>query len=103
MRVDVTNPGTVTQAVEYAMSRWSTLSGLVNCVGITGISGINTHEIPLEDFQLVLEVNLVGAFVLTQAVLPAMVEEAYGRILHVVSIAGKEGNAGMASYSASKA
>jgi 3-oxoacyl-[acyl-carrier protein] reductase len=41
--------------------------------------------------------------VASQAVLPGMLEQNYGRILHVASIAGKEGNAGMAAYSATKA
>jgi 3-oxoacyl-[acyl-carrier protein] reductase len=103
MRVDVTNPEMVAGAVELAMDHWSDLTGLINCVGITGITGVNAHEVSLENFRLVLDVNLVGAFILTQAVLPTMVEEGYGRILHVASISGKEGNAGMASYSASKA
>ena len=56
-----------------------------------------------DDFRRVLEINLIGAFVLSQAVLGALREAGYGRILHIASIAGKEGNAGMVSYSASKA
>ena len=75
---------------------------LVNCVGITGLSGIPAGEVPTEDFMHVLQVNLVAAFALTQLVLPSMLAAGYGRIVHVASIAGKEGNPGMASYSASK-
>jgi len=48
-------------------------------------------------------INLRGAFLLSRAVIPAMASRGYGRVLHVASIAGKEGNAGMVAYSASKA
>src|SRR4029453_1354734 len=54
-------------------------------------------------FDAVYAINLKGALIVSQAVLPHMIEKKYGRILHVASIAGKEGNAGMAAYSATKA
>lgn len=57
----------------------------------------------MDDFDHVIAVNLRGAFVLSQAVLPHLLDHGYGRLLHVASIAGKEGNAGMVSYSAAKA
>ena len=47
--------------------------------------------------------NVKGALLITQAVIPHMLEQGYGRILHIASIAGKEGNAGMAAYSSAKA
>jgi len=46
---------------------------------------------------------LRGEFLLSKAVLPHMLARKYGRVLHVASIAGKEGNAGMTAYSATKA
>jgi NAD(P)-dependent dehydrogenase (short-subunit alcohol dehydrogenase family) len=79
------------------------IDALVNCAGITGKTNIPAHEVPLEDFDRVLALNLRAALTLSQAVLPGMLERGYGRLLHVASIAGKEGNAGMASYSTSKA
>ncbi|MBB5791291.1 SDR family oxidoreductase [Jiangella mangrovi] len=79
------------------------LHALVNCAGTTGRTGHPTHEVDVDDFDLVYRVNLRGALLLSQAVLPGMVERGYGRVLHVASIAGKEGNAGMAAYSATKA
>jgi hypothetical protein len=48
-------------------------------------------------------VNVHGAFILGKAVLPTMLEQRYGRIVHIASISGREGNAGMLAYSASKA
>jgi 3-oxoacyl-[acyl-carrier protein] reductase len=101
--LDVRDPSQVTAAVAIGLSQWGKLSGLVNCVGITGQTGVITEEVDLADFRAVLDVNLIGAFLLTREVLPTLGAAGYGRILHIASIAGKEGNAGMAAYSASKA
>jgi 3-oxoacyl-[acyl-carrier protein] reductase len=64
---------------------------------------MRTHEVEVEDFDDVYRVNLRGAFLISKAILPHMVEQRYGRILHVASISGKEGNEGMAAYSSTKA
>jgi 2-dehydro-3-deoxy-L-rhamnonate dehydrogenase (NAD+) len=79
------------------------LDALVNCAGITGTTNVPAHEVELENFDRVIALNLRAALALSQAVLPGMLQRGYGRLLHVASIAGKEGNLGMAAYSASKA
>jgi len=79
------------------------IHAVVNCAGITGRTNVKGHEVDLADFDSVYRINLRGALVLSRAVLPAMLAQGYGRVLHVASIAGKEGNAGMAAYSATKA
>ena len=76
---------------------------LFNSAGIAGKTGIKTHEVPTEDFEHVYRVNLRGSFLMCKAVVPHMLQKGYGRILLMASIAGKEGNAGMVSYSATKA
>jgi len=101
--LDVTSHDDIPGAVGVAVDQWGVVDAMVNCVGITGITNRPSHDIPVSDFRRVIEINLVSAFVLTQAVLGPMVSRGYGRILHLASIAGKEGNAGMVSYSASKA
>lgn len=101
--LDVTDPASVRDGVDAAIARHGTLHAVLNCAGITGRTGVDSHEVPLDDFDRVVAVNLRGAFVLSQAVLPHLLDRGYGRLLHVASIAGKEGNAGMVSYSASKA
>lgn len=101
--LDVTDTESVDSAIASATAAQGRVDALVNCVGITGRTGLNSHEVPIPDFDSVLTVNLRGGFLLSRAVLPGMVERRYGRILHVASIAGKEGNAGMVSYSSSKA
>lgn len=100
---DVTSEASVTTAVAGLLSARNRIDVMINCAGITGITNTNAADIPFADFQKVVAVNLGGSFLMAKAVLPAMVRQGYGRILLVASIAGKEGNAGMCSYSASKA
>ena len=63
----------------------------------------NTEDVPWVDYLKVLEINLFGTIWLTQSVLPSMKANKYGRIVHIASIAGKEGNPGMSPYNTSKA
>jgi NAD(P)-dependent dehydrogenase (short-subunit alcohol dehydrogenase family) len=101
--LDVTRQETIAPAVADAVAAFGHIDALVNCAGIAGRTNIAAHEVDLADFDLVYRVNLRGALVLSQAVLPHMLKRRYGRVLHIASIAGKEGNAGMAAYSATKA
>ena len=100
---DVTDERTIAPAIDRIVAALGSLEALVNCAGITGKTNVKGHEVDLADFDAVYRINLRGALVAAQAVLPRMLAQNYGRILHVASIAGKEGNAGMAAYSASKA
>jgi len=76
---------------------------VINSAGVVGPNGINTTEVNVADFEKTCKINLTGSFLVTQYALKAMLPNKYGRILLIASIAGKEGNAGMACYSASKA
>ncbi len=100
--VDVTSEPEVAAALA-GLADWGSVDLLVNCAGITGRTNLKAHEVPLDDFERVLRINLVGCFVTSKLMLPAMLARGYGRVLHIASIAGKDGNAGMAAYSASKA
>ena len=100
---DVTSEDSVRAAVSDFIEAAGRVDILVNCAGIVGRTNIRSHEIDLADFDRVIAVNLRGSLITAQAVLPTMLERNYGRILHVASVAGKEGNAGMLAYSASKA
>jgi 3-oxoacyl-[acyl-carrier protein] reductase len=75
---------------------------VVNNAGIIGKVG-PIGSLDRSDLEHVLEVNLVGPFLISRAVLPAMRERRYGRIVNVASIAGKEGNPNLIPYSVSKA
>ena len=102
-KVDVTDPSAVNAAVAQLVAQKGRVDILVNCAGITGKTGIKSHEATLEDFDRVMNVNVRGPFILFQAVIPHMLVRNYGRVLHIASISGKEGNAGMLAYSTSKA
>jgi len=100
---DITDPASIDAAIASVVHSAGQIHGLVNCAGITGTTNIKGHEVSLEDFDRVYAINLRGALIVSQAILKHMLPFGYGRILHVASIAGKEGNAGMAAYSATKA
>jgi NAD(P)-dependent dehydrogenase (short-subunit alcohol dehydrogenase family) len=76
---------------------------LINSAGITGTTNVKSHEVDPANIELVFRVNFFGSYNMARAVIPGMLRQGYGRILHIASIAGKEGNAGMMAYSASKA
>jgi 2-dehydro-3-deoxy-L-rhamnonate dehydrogenase (NAD+) len=101
--VDVTNESQVNGVIAEVAGRFGRIDVLVNSAGVTGKTGIKSHEVELSDFRFVFDVNVVGSFLTSRAVLPHMLARQYGRILHIASISGKEGNAGMLAYSASKA
>ncbi|MBI4183277.1 MAG: SDR family oxidoreductase [Proteobacteria bacterium] len=101
--VDVTDEATIAPALDRVEGAFGPIRALVNSAGITGRTNVKGHEVTLDEFDRVCRVNLRGAMALSKAVLPRMLGQGYGRLLHIASIAGKEGNAGMAAYSASKA
>lgn len=101
--LDITSETEVESITGQVASDYGRIDILINCAGITGRTNILSHEVSLDDFRRVLEVNLVGSFLTSKYALPWMVKNKYGRILHIASISGKEGNAGMLAYSVSKA
>jgi len=101
--VDVTDLKAVETAVGNLVNQSSSIDILVNSAGITGITNVKSHEVDPANVNFVFQVNFFGSFNTARAVLPGMLRQNYGRILHIASIAGKEGNAGMMAYSASKA
>jgi len=100
---DVTSEEEVKAVVESVGNRYGRIDILINSAGITGATGIKSHETSTADLEQVFSVNFMGSYFTSKHVLPWMVRQQYGRILHIASIAGKEGNAGMLAYSASKA
>lgn len=100
---DITDEEAVSQVIDAIGGEFGRIDALVNCAGITGRTGIKSHEVAIDDFDRVFSVNVRGSFLVCRAVLPYMLQADYGRILNVASIAGKEGNAGMVAYSSSKA
>ncbi len=101
--VDITDLDAVTSAVIDFGNSVDHLDILVNAAGIVGKTNIKSHEVAIADFENVMNVNVKGCLTTFKAVAPYMLKQNYGRVLHIASISGKDGNAGMLSYSTSKA
>jgi NAD(P)-dependent dehydrogenase (short-subunit alcohol dehydrogenase family) len=99
---DVTSEADVETAVEEVRDRLGPVEILVNNAGITGKAG-RLWELTRADWDVVLAVNVIGPVLCSKAVVGAMRERRYGRIVNIASIAGKEGNPTLGPYSASKA
>jgi len=101
--LDITDEKQVRQTIEQVIEHFGTIDILVNSAGITGATNIKSHETDTENIRRIFDVNYYGSYFTSKYVLPYMLKQNYGRVLHIASIAGKEGNAGMLAYSSSKA
>ena len=99
---DVGDPASVAAARERTLQQFGRIDILINNAGIAG-SIAKTWETDVDDWRQVMRINLDGPFICSRAVVPLMIEQNYGRIVNIASIAGKEGNPNAAHYSASKA
>ena len=98
---DVTDAAAVTECVKKAVERFGKVDILVNNAGIwrTWSSFVHTS---IEEWKQYIDVNVMGTVYFTKAALPVMLENGWGRIVNVASVAGVYGNANMAHYSATK-
>ena len=100
--VDVASAESVDAATKSAVQQHGRIDILVANAGITG-PNYKSWEYPIDAWKQVIDINLTGVFLCCRAIVPYMLEQDYGRIVNVASIAGKEGNANASAYSASKA
>jgi 2-dehydro-3-deoxy-L-rhamnonate dehydrogenase (NAD+) len=101
--IDVTDEQLINKTIKKVMDLFGRIDILINCAGITGVVDGLSHEVSSDDLHKVFELNFMSSFYTTKAVIPQMLKMKYGRILHIASIAGKEGNIRMLAYSSSKA
>ena len=87
--------------IKNVISKFGKIDVLVNNAGITK-DGL-LMRMKKEDFESVIDVNLIGTFNITRNVIPYMVKAKSGRIVNIASVVGISGNAGQTNYSASKA
>ena len=102
IQVDVTDEASVNEALRKSEAAIGPVDILVTSAGIAGAS-LPIVEYPAEQWRRVLEVDLTGPFLCSKAVIAGMTARNYGRIVHIASVAGKEGNPNAGPYSAAKA
>lgn len=100
--VDVSDSQQIGTAINKSIRAFGRPSILVNNAGVSGPKA-NTWEYDEQAWRNTLEVNLTGTFLCAKAVIPHMLEADYGRIVNISSISGKDGNAMISAYAASKA
>ncbi|NJD02723.1 MAG: 3-oxoacyl-[acyl-carrier-protein] reductase [Ruminiclostridium sp.] len=98
---DVRNSDDVKAMVSAAVETFGSLDILVNNAGVTKDKPMAMMS--EEDWDLVLDINLKGAFFCTKLAAKQMIKQRSGRIVNIASVAGRYGNPGQANYSASKA
>ena len=101
--VDVTSEEETRRMARETLAGFGRIDILANCAGITRPTPL--VEISVDEWDLILNVDLKSVFLCTKAVLPAMIEQRYGRIIWISSVSGKQGGGvfGSAHYCAAKA
>ena len=100
--MDVTDLESVKNAAKQTKNTFGNIDILVCNAGIAGPS-LKTWEYPAKEWQQVIDIDLTGVFNCLHVVSPIMIEQKYGRIVNIASVAGKDGNPNAAPYSAAKA
>ena len=102
MQVDVRIEARVVEMAAAAVDNYGSIDILVNCAGV--LRATRVDEIAEAEWDLVVDVNLKGTFLCSKAVLPAMKERGFGRIVNISSSAGRSvSTLGGAHYTAAKA
>ena len=101
-QADVSNYQQVEEMVRKIVEDFNTIHILVNNAGIIP-QHYSIFDIPLEEWEKILAVNLTGVFNCTKAVVPVMIKNREGKIINISSVAGKMGGTVGPHYAASKA
>ncbi|HLQ83830.1 MAG TPA: 3-ketoacyl-ACP reductase [Pseudogracilibacillus sp.] len=97
---DVSNNEEVIKAVESVTNELGSVDILINNAGIAKFGGF--LELEIEEWERIIQVNLLGMYYVTRAVLPKMIEQKSGDIINISSTAGEKGGPITSAYSASK-
>ena len=99
--VDVSNFKNVKETV-IEITKSSKIDILINNAGVTG-STSSLWNYDVNEWNKIIQVNLMGTFNCCKCIVPYMIKNDYGRIVNVASVAGKDGNANASAYSSAKA
>lgn len=100
LSADVSDINSINTAVEKALAEFKTIDILINNAGIGAFGKF--LELEPSDWERIIQVNLMGTYYTTRAVIPQMIERQTGDIINISSTAGLNGNAVTSAYSASK-
>ena len=100
-QVDVSNFEQVNKAATE-ITNSNKIDILINNAGITG-SNSTLWNYKVNEWNKVVEINLMGTFYCCKSIVPSMIKNNYGRIVNVASVAGKDGNPNASAYSSAKA
>lgn len=98
---DVTNKNQVEQECGKIVSRYPKIRVLINNAGI--LQDRTFLKMSYDEWDIVIKTNLYGPYLVTKQILPAMIENEYGRVINMSSIIGLTGNFGQTNYSSAKA
>jgi 3-oxoacyl-[acyl-carrier protein] reductase len=99
--MDVSDENSIKTTAKAAIERFGKVDILINNAGITRDTLL--LRMKRSDWDSVLQTNLTGAFLCTQAVIGSMLKQRWGRIINITSVFGQTGQIGQANYAASKA
>ena len=99
--IDVSNYSQIEQNINQITSK-TNIDILINNAGITGPTA-PLWEYNVDEWNKIVQINLIGTFNCCRAIVPNMIKNNYGRIINVASVAGKDGNANASAYSSGKA
>jgi 3-oxoacyl-[acyl-carrier protein] reductase len=100
LAADVSDMNSINGAVEKALAKFKTIDILINSAGIASFGKF--LELEPAAWEQIIQVNLMGTYYTTRAVIPNMIERQTGDIINISSTAGLNGNALTSAYSASK-
>jgi 3-oxoacyl-[acyl-carrier protein] reductase len=100
-KMNVTDEENIKQVFKDVIAKFGKLEILINNAGIARDQLL--MRMKRQDWDLVININLTGVFLCTQAAVPTMLKQRWGRIVNIASIFGQMGQGGQANYSASKA
>ena len=97
---DIRNKDAISRLVEYVINKYNRIDIVVHSAGVLVLKPM--EEQTLEDWDYVMDTNLKGPFLLSQAVIPYMKKQRYGKIIFISSLAAFKGGTPRTSYGASK-
>lgn len=101
VKTDLRDHEQVQRVVSQALEEFGSVEILVNNAGISGPT-LSCDEMPVEDWDDTLAINLRGAFLMCREVIPSMKEQEYGRVINIASVSGKRPVPNRTPYAASK-